>query len=1049
MNVFSVRPTVHSPSLVHWLSLVCLLVATAIGPAAADASEPLNIPESLSRDQLVAWCTVVFDKNQRGPDERAELLSDLGITRSAYEWRARHVDSFEDEIKAYQNAGIEFFSFWGWHDAFAPLVKKYDIRPQIWLTNPSPQADTQSERVAQAALDVLPIVRKANQLGLEVALYNHMHWGGEPENLVAVCKQLQHEHGLDNVGICYNFHHGHEHTENFAERFRVMLPYLMCVNLNGVDDPDSIDVGDLKQKIRPIGSGEYEAEMLRAVLKCGYDGPFGILDHRPDLDARVALQKNLDGLESMVTSLDRSDPLYSAWAFTLPDGNPAWLKIGKGPGNKPQASLLWSVGSARPAKDVVLNGDTITFQRPVRWKPGGGQITKQVVGPMTGQLISDNQLRLTFGQRELRDGKPASDAVETIWLAGDRIPPPPTTPDLSDVQFGEPIQLFNGKDLTGWKLSRDDKRNGWGVEDGVLVNETPKTDFGAYGDYGNLVTEQVFDDFQLSLEYNVPPGGNSGVYLRGMYEAQVVDRDSKMQGIAGPGAIFGRLLPNKNAGNPGGQWNRYVLTLVDRHITVELNGQTVIDNELLEGCTGGGLQANDTLPGPIFLQGDHTAVRYRNIVLRPVVDQPPVATAKRPNVLIIYGDDQGSIDMGCFGVTDLETPNMDRLARGGLKLTQMYSAAPVCSASRVGLLTGRFPARAGQPGNGDLATEETTIAEAFRDSGYATGHVGKWHLGRSQTINPAGQGFQHWFGHLEGCIDNFSHFYYWSGPNRHDLWDNGREVHRPGEYFPELMVDRCKQFIDRQSDQPWLLYWAFNAPHYPYQGTPQWLEHYKDLPTPRREYCAFLSTMDEYIGQVLHHLEQRDLAENTIVIYQPDHGHSTETRAFGGGGNAGIYRGAKFSVFEGGIRVPSVVRFPKRLPAGQQREQFTTSCDWFPTLCQWCGVDTPDVKLDGVSIVDVLEQDADATRNSFYWQMGKGNGAQWAVRKESWKLIGNPRDTSLPQTEQVRGGRLKEDLFLANLQDDPGEKTNVADEHPQVVRELVEIRRQIVGEFDR
>ena len=330
------------------------------------------------------------------------------------------------------------------------------------------------------------------------------------------------------------------------------------------------------------------------------------------------------------------------------------------------------------------------------------------------------------------------------------------------------------------------------------------------------------------------------------------------------------------------------------------------------------------------------------------------AEAKRPNVLIIYGDDQGSVDMSCFGVKDLETPNMDRLAAQGLKLTQMYSAAPVCSASRVGLLTGRFPARAGQPGNGDLATEEVTIAESFRAAGYSTGHVGKWHLGRTATINPAGQGFDRWFGHLEGCIDNFSHFFYWSGPNRHDLWDNGTEVHRPGEYFPQLMVDRCKRFIDRQNEKPWLLYWAFNAPHYPYQGTPEWLEHYKDLPTPRREYCAFVSTMDQYIGDVLDYLDEKGLAEDTIVIYQPDHGHSTETRAFGGGGDAGPYRGAKFSLFEGGIRVPSVVRFPGRIPAGQSRDQFMTSCDWFPTVATWCEVPLPENKLDGRAMVDVL-----------------------------------------------------------------------------------------------
>lgn len=798
--------------------------------------------------------------------------------------------------------------------------------------------------------------------------------------------------------------------------------------------------------------------------------------HLPHLTLIVAVFGVFVGARSLphANATDVSS-LESAWAFQLPDGNPAWLKVAteKDQAKSPAVELLWSVGSARPASEVQVQGNQIRFKRRIRWKPGGEATTKLIDDPMVATLIDKNTLELEWTQSTVREGQtsqrtPSDNEQETIRMRGVRIPDPPSPPDLADVEFGDPIELFNGRNLDGWKLSRDNKINGWSVVDGELVNSTPKTDFGAYGAYGNLVTTREFEDFELSLEYNVSAGGNSGVYLRGMYEAQVVDRDSKMQGIAGPGAIFGRLAPRENAAHPGDQWNHYRLTLVDRHITVELNGKKVIDNELLVGCTGGGIESNDTKPGPIFLQGDHTAVRYRNIVLRPVVKStsrqatPTVAvrsatkTAEqnaRPNVLIIYGDDQGSVDMGCFGVEDLQTPHMDRLAREGVRLTQMYAAAPVCSASRVGLLTGRYPARAGQPGNGDLRTEETTIAETFRDAGYATGHVGKWHLGREAKSNPAGQGFQRWFGHLEGCIDNYSHFFYWSGPNRHDLWDNGREIHRGGEYFPRLMVDRCKTFIDEQSDQPWLLYWAFNAPHYPYQGSAKWLEIYKDLPSPRREYCAFTSTMDEYIGEVLDHLDRSGLAENTIVIYQPDHGHSTETRAFGGGGNAGPYRGAKFSLFEGGIRVPSVVRYPGHIPAGQTRDQFVTACDWFPTLCELCEVTPPSVRLDGRSIGDVLRSNADAPRQTFYWQMGRGSGArrsgaQWAMRDGDWKLIGNPRDTTLPQTQQVAGGKLKESLFLVNLQSDPGEQTNVVDRYPDIVKRLQAMKDDVLADFD-
>ena len=152
-----------------------------------------------------------------------------------------------------------------------------------------------------------------------------------------------------------------------------------------------------------------------------------------------------------------------------------------------------------------------------------------------------------------------------------------------------------------------------------MVNETPKSDFSAYGEFGNLRTQQVFGDCRLHIEFNVETKCNSGIYIRGLYEAQVVDRDSPMQGISGPGAIFGRIAPIKNAGLAGGQWQTYDVTLVDRHLTVVLNGQLVIDNQPVPGCTGGALFGDVTRDGPLYLQGDHTSVRYRNIRVSPRV----------------------------------------------------------------------------------------------------------------------------------------------------------------------------------------------------------------------------------------------------------------------------------------------------------------------------------------------------------------------------------------------------------------------------------------------
>lgn len=306
-----------------------------------------------------------------------------------------------------------------------------------------------------------------------------------------------------------------------------------------------------------------------------------------------------------------ANPFLGSWAFSLPDGNPAWLRV-EHSAEGDRAALLWSVGSARPVQDLLVTGETIEFSRKLRWKPFGEEPGMQVTSPFTGKMEGE-RLILSFAQRPV-DSPDADD--EMVHLRGTRMPPLPPRPDLSKVQFGEPVDLLE-EGLAGWRLSNPKKKNGWRLEDGVLINETPKTDFGAYGSYGNLRSKREFEDFQLTIDYNVGVGGNSGIYLRGMYEAQVVNRDSPMQGIQGPGAIFGRLAPSRNAGKPGVEWNRYRLTLVDRHITVELNGEVVIDNQPLEGCTGGGISADDTRPGPILLQGDHTSVRYRNIILRP------------------------------------------------------------------------------------------------------------------------------------------------------------------------------------------------------------------------------------------------------------------------------------------------------------------------------------------------------------------------------------------------------------------------------------------------
>ncbi len=428
-----------------------------------------------------------------------------------------------------------------------------------------------------------------------------------------------------------------------------------------------------------------------------------------------------------------------------------------------------------------------------------------------------------------------------------------------------------------------------------------------------------------------------------------------------------------------------------------------------------------------------------------------VAAAERqPNVIVILTDDQGSVDVGCYGADDLQTPSIDALAARGVRFTQFYAAAPVCSPSRAGLLTGRYPVRAGIPGNagappaesvhaltevegaaGELWASQITMAEVFQAAGYATAHIGKWHLHSHAGARPLDQGFDVSFGHMGGCIDNFSHVFYWNGPNRHDLWRNNTRVREAGTFFPDLMVREATAFMKDCGEKPFFIYFAMNCPHYPYQGEAAWLETYADLPYPRNLYAAFLSSQDARIGAVMASLEQLGIEDDTIVVFQSDHGHSTEERAHGGGGSAGPYRGAKFSLFEGGIRVPAMISWPGHLPEGAVRDQVAHGCDWLPTIVELCGVTPLGHDIDGESLVPVLRDAAEPSPHDvLHWTIGKS----WAVRKGPWKLQSQPNDTA--NRAPLGDG---DALFLSNLDRDVSEMENAAVAHPDIVKQLKQI----------
>lgn len=247
------------------------------------------------------------------------------------------------------------------------------------------------------------------------------------------------------------------------------------------------------------------------------------------------------------------------------------------------------------------------------------------------------------------------------------------------------------------------------------------------------------------------------------------------------------------------------------------------------------------------------------------------------------------------------------------------------------------------------------------------------------------------------------------------------------------MVDEASEFTREHKESPFFMYFALNTPHYPYQGEANWLKRYRNLPYPRNFYAAFVSTIDTRIGRLMRALDNLDLRKDTIVVYQSDHGHSHEERAHFGGGSAGPYRGAKFSLFEGGIRVPAIISWPGKIAEDEERSVLAHSCDWVPTVAELYNVPLDFTTIDGKSLVPVLRSaEAKTPHDIVHWIVGRNpDSAQWAVRQSEWKLIGNPRDTS--QKSKLTDA---DALFLANLATAPDEMTNLANQHPDVVDEL-------------
>ncbi|MFV0443877.1 MAG: sugar phosphate isomerase/epimerase family protein [Planctomycetaceae bacterium] len=284
---------------------LCLLLTVSV----AEAQPPKN----LQRDQLVAWCIVPFDSQQRTPEQRAEMLVRLGLKRVAYDWRPQHVAEFETEIEQYRQHGLEYFAFWGEHERAFELFEKHCLHPQVWKMLPAPAGETDAEKTAQSVEQLLSLVDRTRQLKCQLGLYNHGGWQGEPDNLVAICRALRKHHNAEHVGIVYNLHHGHGHLNDFAESLEKMQPYLLCFNLNGMNLGGDAQ-GD---KILPLGAGSEDLRLLQTIVESGYTGPIGVIGHTQD-DVEQRLQDNLDGLDWLLPQLADHPagpkPKYRTWA---------------------------------------------------------------------------------------------------------------------------------------------------------------------------------------------------------------------------------------------------------------------------------------------------------------------------------------------------------------------------------------------------------------------------------------------------------------------------------------------------------------------------------------------------------------------------------------------------------------------------------------------------------------------------------------------------------------------------------------------------------------
>jgi arylsulfatase A-like enzyme len=400
--------------------------------------------------------------------------------------------------------------------------------------------------------------------------------------------------------------------------------------------------------------------------------------------------------------------------------------------------------------------------------------------------------------------------------------------------------------------------------------------------------------------------------------------------------------------------------------------------------------------------------------------------AARPNILLIVSDDQGYGDLGCYpGNKKVSTPNLDRLARQGVRMTDAYSADPVCSPSRASLLTGRYGPKFGYYGNWDsqagLPVDVRTAPRYLKDLGYRTALIGKWHLGHTPAKHPLNRGFDRFFGILGGQHDYFDpdRGAAWSaGPHHvlftYDQWERVDKL----DYMTSALTREAVDFISRDASKPFFLFLSYTANHAPLQVPDRYLDRYEgeDISNARKKVRAMIRIMDQGIGRVLETLKKRDMADNTLVLFIGDNG------GLGGPSDNWHFRASKGRLSEGGIRVPWIARWPGNLPQGKVYRKPIHHIDVLPTILAATDHSRPDT-LDGVNLLPYWRGDKTGMpHETLYWDKTPGSGKRWAIRQGSWKLVN--------EIDGIKG--------LFHLSRDPDESNNLSDKYPQVRKRLRE-----------